>query len=115
MALEDEVLAAGVDGASAVMGFGAIHDGPDAGDEVSAARIAIAWDPAVGVVAASGGVPLQFTGAPGGDATDFGVWSAITDGTFRGTVGLTGDQAFNAAGEYNVTGVTLTGTDQTPP
>lgn len=112
MALENAVLAAGVNGAVTVLGFGAIHSAATSGSQVSNERIAIGWDPAVGVVAASGDVPLAFTGTPGGPATHFGLWSASTAGTFRGAVPLSGDQTFNAGGAYNVTAVTLTGTDE---
>lgn len=113
MALEQAVLNAGVDGATAIMGWAAIHSDATSGSQVSNERVAIVWDPATGAVAASGAVPLAFTGAASGPATHLGIWDASTAGTFRGTVALTGDQAFNAAGEYSVTSITLTGTDQT--
>ena|SRR5829696_4310635 len=40
--------------------------------------------------------------------THVSYWSAITGGTFRGSVALTGDTTANAAGEYTVTSVTET-------
>jgi len=53
----------------------------------------------------------NFTGgAASGACTHVGLWSASTAGTFRGGFALTGDQTFNAAGEYSVTGLTITGT-----
>jgi hypothetical protein len=56
-------------------------------------------------------VDLNFTGgAASGAATHLGFWSAATTGTFYGWQALTGDQTFNAAGEYTVTGITITGT-----
>lgn len=112
MALEQAVLNAGADGATSLLAWAAIHDGPGSGDEVSAARQQISWDAATGAAAAAD-VPLEFTGTPGGPATHLGVWSAQTEGTFRGSVALTGDQTFNAAGEYAVTALTLTATDET--
>jgi hypothetical protein len=79
-------------------------------NEASSARQAITW-----VTAASGDlvatVDLNFTGgAASGAATHLGFWSASTTGTFYGWQTLTGDQTFNAAGEYTVTGITITGT-----
>lgn len=54
---------------------------------------------------------LAFTGMTGSQAvTHIGFWSASSAGTFRGSFALTGDSTANAAGEYNVTGVTITGT-----
>lgn len=108
MPYETPVLNAAADGAVAIAGFAAVHDGATAGDQVSNERIAIGYDPAVGGIAASGDVPLAFTGTPGGPATHLGVWSLIAGGTFRGAVALVGDQTFNADGEYNVTAVTTT-------
>jgi len=46
---------------------------------------------------------ILFTGGtPGGPATHVGVWSASTAGTIKGYSALTGDQMFNAAGEYTI-------------
>jgi hypothetical protein len=79
-------------------------------NEASSARQSITW-----VTAANGDLvitaDLAFTGgASSGAATHIGFWSALTVGTFYGWLALTGDQTFNAAGEYTVTGVTITGT-----
>lgn len=112
MALEQAVLNAAADGATALLAWAAIHDGAGSGDEVSAARQQISWDPATGAVATAG-TPLEFAGTPGGPASHLGVWSAQTGGTFLGAVALTGDQTFNAAGEYTVTALTLAATDET--
>lgn len=75
----------------------------------SAARQPITW-----VTAANGDmvatVDLLFTGGtPSGACTYAGFWSAVTTGTFYGYAALTGDQTFNASGEYTVTGITITG------
>lgn len=79
-------------------------------NESTAARKAITW-----VTAANGDlvatVDLAFTGgATSGPATHVGFWSASSSGTFYGYLALTGDQTFNAAGEYTVTDITITGT-----
>jgi len=52
----------------------------------------------------------SFTGgAANGGATWIGLWSASTAGTFRGGFQITtGDTTFNAAGEYNLTAMTVT-------
>lgn len=52
----------------------------------------------------------SFTGTPSSAATHVGLQSASSGGTFRGGYALTGDQTFNAAGQYDVTGVTILGT-----
>jgi hypothetical protein len=79
-------------------------------NEASSGRQAITW-----VTAANGDlvatVDLAFTGGAGSGAAPYlGFWSASTVGTFYGWLPLTGDQTFNAAGEYTVTGITITGT-----
>lgn len=73
-------------------------------------RQAITW-----VTAANGDmvmtVDLPFTGGTASGACQaVGLWSASTAGTFYGYFLLTGDQTFNAAGEYTVTDITITGT-----
>lgn len=110
MALQTAVLDVAVNAATAIMGFAAIHSDGTSGTQTSSQRIAVGWDPSSGAIAASGGVPLAFTGTPGAAATHLGLWSAASGGTFRGSRVLVGDQTFNAAGEYNVTALTLTGT-----
>lgn len=76
----------------------------------ASARQAITW-----VTAANGDMIVTadaaFTGgAASGACTHVGLWSASTAGTFYGYFALTGDQTFNAAGEYTLTGITITGT-----
>lgn len=82
----------------------------------TAARQPITW-----VTAANGDmiatVDLAFTGGTAsGPCVAAGLWSSAgsgtpaTGGTFYGWLPLTGDQTFNAAGEYTVTGITVPGT-----
>lgn len=77
----------------------------------TSARQAITW-----VTAANGDLVVTadaaFTGgAASGPCTHVGLWSQLaTGGTFYGYFALTGDQTFNAAGEYTVTGITVAGT-----
>lgn len=113
MALNDTILNIGAAAMQAAMTHMSIHTAqPNASgsNESSAARQAITW-----VTAANGDmvatVDLAFTGgASGGAATHAGFWSASSGGTWYGFYPLTGDQTFNAAGEYTVTGVSIPGT-----
>jgi hypothetical protein len=96
------------DGNEAVI-WVAIGDGPTSGDQTSAARVQITSTVAGGVITATG-VPYAFTGTPGDGATHALLFSANAAGTFYGFDALTGDQAFNAAGNYSLTSLTVTGT-----
>lgn len=95
------------DGNEAVV-YVAIGDGITSADQTSAARVQLTSTVAGGVITATG-VPYAFTGTPSDGATHALFFSAPTGGTFYGYDALTGDQAFNAAGEYNLTGLTITG------
>lgn len=54
---------------------------------------------------------VSFTGGdPSGPAQYAGLWTAAVGGTFRGGFLLTGDNTFNAAGEYDVLSLTINGT-----
>lgn len=75
----------------------AIHNGDTSADQVSNERIQPTYDPAAGSVAALAST-LAFTGTGSQAVTHLGVWDAVTAGTFRFAVALTGDLAFNAAG-----------------
>lgn len=113
MALNDTILNIGAAAMQAAMTHLQIHTAqPNASgsNEATSARQAITW-----VTAANGDmvatVDLAFTGgAASGPATHAGFWSALTTGTFYGWLPLTGDQTFNAAGEYTVTGISIPGT-----
>lgn len=95
------------DGNEAVI-YVAIGSGPTAGDQTSAARVLLTSSVAGGVITATG-VPYAFTGTPSAAATHALLFSAASGGTFYGFDALTGDQAFNAEGDYNLTALTLTG------
>lgn len=113
MALNDTILNFGNDDMQVRMTHMQVHTAqPNASgsNEATSARLAITW-----VTAANGDLvitaDLNFTGgASSGPATHIGFWSAVTTGTFYGWLALTGDSTFNSAGEYTVTGVTITGT-----
>jgi hypothetical protein len=113
MPLNDTILNFGNDDMQTRMTHMQVHTAEPDGtgsNESTATRLAITW-----VAAANGDLvitaDLDFTGgASSGPATHIGFWSAAAAGTFYGWLPLTGDQTFNAAGEYKVTGVTITGT-----
>lgn len=86
----------------------AIGDGATSADQTSNERVQLTSSVANGVITATG-VPYEYTGEPGAGATHALLFSAETDGTFLGAEALSGDQTFNAAGAYNVAGLTITG------
>ena len=113
MALNDTILNVGNAAAQSAMTHLQIHTAqPNASgsNEATSARQSITWETAAnGDMVAT--VDIPFTGgASGGPATHVGFWSAATAGTFYGWLALSGDTTFNAAGEYTVTGITITGT-----
>ncbi|QGZ16712.1 hypothetical protein PBI_DEWDROP_64 [Microbacterium phage Dewdrop] len=112
MPINDALLNAGATAMGTAAAYASIHTAqPNAAgnNESTAARQLIDWSTAsAGDLALD--APLAFTGgAAGGPATHLGLWSAPTAGTFYGYFPLTGDQAFNAAGEFTVTALALTG------
>jgi hypothetical protein len=87
------------------------NPGTNGANETSAARQAIAWDgPTSGGDLSLTGTEAFTGGAASGAVTHVGLWSAASGGTFYGGFALTGDQTFNAAGEYTLTEITITGT-----
>ena len=107
MALNDTILNIGNAAMQAAMTHASIHSAADT--ESTAARQPITWETAANgdmVILAD----LVFTGgASSGAATRVGFYSAVSAGTYYGEQVLTGDQAFNAAGEYTCTSVTISG------
>jgi hypothetical protein len=108
--MESNGLNAAADGFAAAFGFLSLHSadpGTGGTSETSAARVAAAWGAAAAGAVTS--TSKAFTGgASSGACTHVGYWSASSGGTFGGSRPLTGDQAFNAAGEYTVDSVTET-------
>lgn len=86
----------------------AVGSGQTAGDQTSGQRRQVTFSVASGVLTDTA-VPHAFTGTPGAAATNALFFSASSAGTFYGYDALTGDQTFNAAGEYNITALTVTG------
>lgn len=111
MALNAAAQTAAGNGLSAVITHLAIHTAaPDAAgsNQSTAARVAVTWTNTAGDL--SSGSKNFTDGAASGPATHVGLWGALTGGTFYGWYALTGDQTFNAAGEYTITQVTLDST-----
>jgi hypothetical protein len=115
MPLNDTVLNAGGDAMKALITHLSLHTAQPASltsgtNESSAPRQAAGW----GTTATGGDFSTTnkaFTGgASGGPCTHVGFWGAATAGTFYGYQALTGDTTFNAAGEYTITNLTVTGT-----
>lgn len=87
--------------------FFAIHSDATSASQVSNERLAPTYAAAASDEAALSAA-LSFTGPGGQAATHLGVWDTATAGTFRFSVPLSGDLAFNAAGEFDVTAATVT-------
>jgi hypothetical protein len=112
MAFNNTALNVAGDAMAAAYPFISIHTSgtvADSTNESTAARVAAAWSAATNGGDITAG-PLAFTGgAASGPAIRVGYWSAASGGTYGGGSLLSGDQAFNAAGDYTVTSITETG------
>ena len=114
MALNDTILNIGGAAMQAAMTHAALYTSTtNAGGTTNLA--ASARQPITWTTAANGDLVVTadapFTGgAASGAVARVGFWSALTGGVVYGDLALTGDQSFNAAGEYTLTGVTITGT-----
>lgn len=85
----------------------AIHNGATSGDQVSNERLQPTYDPAASSIAALAAT-LSFTGTGSQAVSHLGVWDAQTAGTFRFAVALSGDLAFNANGDLDLTAASIT-------
>jgi len=112
MAFNDAALTTGAQAIANAYPYLSIHTDTSIASsaaESTAPRVAAGWavdsdgDITCGSKAFSGG-------AASGPAKRVGYWSAATGGTYGGGALLSGDQAFNASGEYTITGITETGT-----
>jgi hypothetical protein len=107
MGLNAAGLTAILDTGDATVLYAAVGDGPLAADQVSDARAALTLAVQDGVSSAA--APLNFTGPTDSPATHLLLFSAATAGTFYGSTALTGDQAFNATGQFIIAELTVTG------
>lgn len=108
MGLNTAGINAVMDAGDAVVMFAAMGSGTGSGDQTSTARIQVTWSLANGVLTATN-VPMAFTGSAAAGASHALLYSAGSGGTYYGFDAVTGDQAFNAAGEYNLNALTVTG------
>ncbi len=111
MPLNDTILNVGANAMGTAITHIAIHTAlPDAvgSNQSTAARVATGWP-----AATAGDLVItnkNFTGGTANGAAQYvGFWSAATAGTFYGYQALTGDQNFNAAGEYTITSLAVNG------
>lgn len=111
MAFSDAALTVGTTAITAAYPYLSIHTSgavTSSANESTAARVAASWS-----VDGDGDATTtskNFTGgAASGPAVRVGYWSASSGGTYGGGSLLTGDQTFNAAGEYTVTSITENG------
>ena len=114
MALTDaalDVMGNALKGAATHASLHSANPGTTGTNATAAARQAVTWTgPSTGGDLTLSAQKTFTGGAASGAVTYVGLWSAATGGTFYGGFALTGDQAFNAAGEYTLTSLTLTGT-----
>lgn len=111
MPFNDALLTIGAQAMTDAVDLLSLHSAqPDAtgSNETTATRQTPTWD-----TAANGDLILTtdeaFTGGTAsGACTHVGLWNAAGT-TFYGYFALTGDQTFNAAGEYTLTAITVTG------
>ncbi len=111
--LNDTILNIGVTAMQGAITHLSIHTAlPNAAgsNESTAARVAAGWGAAANGDFATLTNKAFTGGAASGPATYVGFWSASTAGTFYGYQQLTGDQTFNAAGQYTITSLAITGT-----
>ena len=113
MAFTNAALNAGTDGITAAYPYIALHTadpGTTGLNPATSARVNPTW-PAASGSGDSTVSNVNFTGGTAsGPCTYAGLWSASTGGTFGGGFALTGDQTFNAAGQYTITSMTVNAT-----
>ena len=71
------------------------------------ARQTIAWAAASNGSKVTTGSPAATLPVPAGTVTHFGLWSASTGGTFYGGGSLSASETFAAAGEYDLSSITI--------
>lgn len=114
MALNNTAMAVGGTAIKALLAYAQLHSASAGGsftsNVTSAARQAITWAAITGPGSFSLTSAIAFTGGGANNPVySVTLWSAITGGTCYGEFPLTGDTAFNAAGQYSVTALDFTG------
>lgn len=109
MPLNTSGIQVGADAIAADINKLTLHTGDPGVD--GTANVSSAGAQTVTVTASGGVVTVPSTAFTGGAASGPCTYVAVWNGAnFRGAFPLTGDQVFNAAGEYTVTALTITGT-----
>lgn len=112
--LNDTLLNIGVTAMQNAAAYLSLHSATPNGsgsNETTAARVAASWGTAANGDFASLSNKAFTGGAPGGAVAAVGFWSASSGGTFYGYQPIgSGDLAFNQAGEYTLTSLSIPGT-----
>ena len=111
MATGPTVAAAAVANAITHISLHATNPGTTGAGEVAGsgyARQALTKSAASGGVVSGSNMPLTFNGPASGAVTHWGGWTAATGGTFVDGGALQGDTAFNSAGEFEITALSIT-------
>lgn len=112
MALTDAALRAMANHLASLATKASLHSadpGTTGANETTAGRQTIAWNPATGSGNLTLAAAVNFTGGAASSACKYvGLWDA-TGTTFYGGYALTGDQAFNSAGTYQLTNLAING------
>lgn len=115
MALNDSVMVAAAGEIQALLTHARLHTaaagGSGTANVAASAALAVTWDSPTGDGDFALADPLNFSGGTASGAVySVTLWTGTPgSGTFRGEFVLTGDAAFNAAGEYVVTAIALAG------
>lgn len=113
MSFTNAALNAGTNGISAAFPWVSLHTadpGTTGTSESTAARKNPTW-PAASGTGDSTVTALNFTGGTAnGACTYVGFWSASTGGTFGGGFALSGNQTFDASGNYTIDSLTVNAT-----
>lgn len=110
MSFTNAALNAGTNGIMAAFPYVSLHSadpGTTGANETTATRLHPTW-PAASGTGDTTVTTLAFTGgAASGACTYCGLWSAATGGTFGGGFALSGNQTFNASGQYTIDSLTI--------
>lgn len=112
MALNDNALNVMADALAGAALFVSLHSadpGTTGTNETTATRQSASWGASSGGDLSLSATETFTGGAASGACTHVGLWSLASGGTFYGGFALSGDQTFNAAGEYSVTDITISG------
>lgn len=107
MGLNSAGLTALLDAGEIVTMYAAVGDGPTAADQVSAGRLVLSLAAQDGALTAL--TPLDFTGPAGDPATHLLLFTANSAGSFLGYATISGDQVFNATGQFRISELTFVG------